>query len=467
MASSAAGKPSPPPPGGWLSDLISGASRILAAVLGPESSASDGTSSSSPESSQSPLPPRRTRRTPADQGHGAHFAYDNYQFNKSGKEIVLKDNGDGSLGMVSDMDPKDAAAQLLMQETFSRSECDALMKIIQERVVDSGPSVVEPDVVLPIAWLPSSDEHPVAYSSPSPKNSASQTSGVPLFGNAGEKRGLKTSSTTVEDPCNLKDLSGDQRRHVVGRSSSYKADTFKEPRRVRPKLNKSNISGKLSDDLCYHEIFSNPSIHDAGELRVPGEYKDIPLLGTDNLTFSNMASQSETARTVQHLARSSRQDQMKRRGSAKFYPHSNRDLTKAEVEPFVEYDPVEPEMMHLGQKNDERTLSNESCSASKIIFQEDIEAATSSSVRLQGENRSRDCTKGLKLQCSIPTKRRSPANSSGGPSKRHKIGSWNGSPQQSNPTSVGQERSHSQGRRAVGRSRNTERKVKPPRRLQL
>lgn len=57
MASSAEGDPSPqspPPPRGWLSGLVSGAGRLLAAVLDPESSASDTTSPSSPESSQSP-----------------------------------------------------------------------------------------------------------------------------------------------------------------------------------------------------------------------------------------------------------------------------------------------------------------------------------------------------------------------------------------------------------------------------
>ena len=60
MASSAAGDsslpPPPPPLRGWISGLVSGAGRLLAAVLDPDSSASD-TTTSSPESSQSP--PRR------------------------------------------------------------------------------------------------------------------------------------------------------------------------------------------------------------------------------------------------------------------------------------------------------------------------------------------------------------------------------------------------------------------------
>uniref|UniRef100_A0A453T343 Uncharacterized protein n=1 Tax=Aegilops tauschii subsp. strangulata TaxID=200361 RepID=A0A453T343_AEGTS len=42
----------------------------------------------------------------------------------------------GSLAIVSEIEPKDAIMQLLMQETYSRSECSTLIKIIQERVVD-------------------------------------------------------------------------------------------------------------------------------------------------------------------------------------------------------------------------------------------------------------------------------------------------------------------------------------------
>jgi hypothetical protein len=59
-ASAAAASPPPPPPRGWLSGLVSGAGRLLAAILDPESSASD-TTSSSPESSESP--PRRDQAT--------------------------------------------------------------------------------------------------------------------------------------------------------------------------------------------------------------------------------------------------------------------------------------------------------------------------------------------------------------------------------------------------------------------
>ncbi|KAF8691244.1 hypothetical protein HU200_040367 [Digitaria exilis] len=186
MASSAAGDPShsqppPPPPRGWLSGLVSGAGRLLAAVLDTESSASD-TTSSSPESSQSP--PRRALAAAEDDGTGTCLASDSYQLNLSGQEIVLKDSGEGSFAIVSEIHPKEAVKQLLMQDTYSRSECDALIKIIQERMVDSDPGVDEAEIILPIAWHDSTQEHPVAYSS-SP--------------NIVEKEWLNKTSTTIED----------------------------------------------------------------------------------------------------------------------------------------------------------------------------------------------------------------------------------------------------------------------------
>jgi hypothetical protein len=74
--------------------------------------------------------------------------------------------------------------------------------------------VDEPDPVLPIAWQPTTQQHPVALSL---KNSPPRTSGDPayslLFDNTVEKRGLRKSATILEDP-SLKNLSHDQRQHV-------------------------------------------------------------------------------------------------------------------------------------------------------------------------------------------------------------------------------------------------------------
>ncbi|PVH65701.1 hypothetical protein PAHAL_1G057200 [Panicum hallii] len=199
MASSAAGDPSlpPPPPRGWLSCLVSGAGRLLAAALDPDSSASD-TTTSSPESSQSP--PRRAL-VPADDGTGTCIASDSCQLNLSGKEIVLKDSSNGSFAVVSEIDPKEAVKQLLIQDTYSRSECDELIKIIQERVVDSDPGVDEPEIVLPIAWHASTQQHPVAYSS-SRNTSRQEDLEIPAyspgFDNTVQKEWLKKSSTSIK-----------------------------------------------------------------------------------------------------------------------------------------------------------------------------------------------------------------------------------------------------------------------------
>uniref|UniRef100_A0A0A9F3A1 Uncharacterized protein n=1 Tax=Arundo donax TaxID=35708 RepID=A0A0A9F3A1_ARUDO len=105
-------------------------------------------------------------------------------------------------------------------------------------------------------------------------------------------------------------------------------------------------------------------------------------------------------------------------------------------------------------------MCDDSCSVSKLMFQEDIEAAPSSSMGLPVENSSRNCTKGLNLQRSVPTKTRSPANSNSRPNNRNTVRSWNGPPQQSNPAAtVGQEpgAGQIQAKRSVGRPRKARR----------
>ncbi|KAL6629082.1 hypothetical protein ACP70R_028847 [Stipagrostis hirtigluma subsp. patula] len=400
MAAPAAGDPSPPP-GGWLSGLVSGAGRLLAAVLGSESSGSDS-ASSSPESSQPP--------DAADLGSGAHFASNNYQLNKSGKEIVLKDSGEGSLALVSEMDPKDAVMQLLMQETYTRSECDALIKIIQERVMDSDPDVDEPADVLPLAWAPGTEQDDVSYSSLCPNNSPHATS-VSL---------------------------------VLKRSYSNRGDALEESRRVRPKLNGLNISEKVVDVHRNHagaNSFENSTTIDRNASRgIPEDdmmlFADIPLLGTDNLTVSKIASRDVTAFTVQHLASSSYE--------------ANRDLMETfpvKVEPFEDLVPCEPEMVDLAQKNHHtRTICNDFGSLSKLMFQQDIEAAP------RVENNSRSHNKGFNVQ-RIPNKTGSPAKSNLRPKNRNTTKSRNKPLQQSNAASVGHkmDAGHIQAKRPVGR----------------
>ncbi|KAL6888428.1 hypothetical protein ACP4OV_009454 [Aristida adscensionis] len=371
MASSAADDPSPPPPGGWLSGLVSGAGRILAAVLGSESSQSDA-SSSSQESSQSPAA--------ADHGNGTAFASDSYQWNESGKEIVLKDSGEGSLAVTSEIetlavtseiDPKDAVIQLLMQETYTRSECDELIKIIQERVVDLDPGVDEADVVLPLAWVADTGTYNVSHSS--------------LNQNA--------SPPTTSGPCSL---SHDRSLPVLKRSFYNKGDALEESRRVRPKLDGLNISEKVVDVLRSHAAagsFENCTTVGRNASRgIPEDdimlLSNIPLLGTENLTFSDIASKGETsdgaawfqdkrsASTQPPLVSTSYQADWDNHGPTMFHPYPNGDrVDPVEVEPFDGIVHHEPEMINLSQKtHDTQTMRDDFGSVSKLMFQQDIEA---------------------------------------------------------------------------------------------
>ncbi|CAL4971056.1 unnamed protein product [Urochloa decumbens] len=341
MASSAEGDPSPPPPRGWVSGLVSGAGRILAAVLDADSSASDTTSSSS-ESSQSP--PRRALAV-GDDGTGMCVAS---ELNLSGKEIILKDSGNGSFAVVSEIDPKEAVKQLLMQDTYSRSERDELIKIIQERVVD------EPEIILPIQWHASTQQHPVAYSS-IPNTSLLAASGIPAYtpvpDNTVEKEWLKRGSTTTEGLCTKND---GRSQPVKKRSYSSTGATSEESRRVRLKGNGSSTSGK--NDKC---------------------------------------------------------------------------------------------------------TAGDSCSAPELMFQEDIDAAPSSSMGLQPVNSSKIFKKGFNLESSVPRKTRSPATASRTrrPNNRRAGRSWNGPPQQNNPASAGQEpdANRIRAKRPVGRPRKERR----------
>jgi len=60
-------------------------------------------------------------------------------------------------------------------------------------------------------------------------------------------------------------------------------------------------------------------------------------------------------------------------------------------------------------KNDKCTTGNASCSASKLMFQEDIEAASSASMGFHPVNSSKSYKRSFNLESSIPRKARSPA----------------------------------------------------------
>ncbi|KAJ1278146.1 hypothetical protein BS78_04G057100 [Paspalum vaginatum] len=438
-ASAAAGDPSPPPPRRWLSGLVSSASRLLAAILDPESSASD-TTSSSPESSQ-PLP--RRDHDAADHGTGKCFPSDNHQqLNLSGNEIVLKDSGEGSFAIVSEVDPKDAVKQLLMQETYSRAECDALVKIIQERVVDAGDEPAA--IILPIAWQANTQQYPVAYSS-SPNTSFPAASGIPayspVFETAVEKEWLKKSSAVAEGPCTS---NHDRSQPVLKRSNS---NIGEECRRIRPKQNRSNTlrnRGASSEKpTCTLSGFQEDT-----RKRV----KFFPFVGSDNLTFSRMASEGvfdgePSAVTAQHFTSISCQADRDKRCSAMSCPYSSRDQT-------------ETARIHLVQRNETRDVPNSSCYVSrKAVLQVGVEEGeSSSSMGMQPENSSRNSTRGFSLHNSTPTKRRSRAFRAHSSNNHKTVRSWGGLPQQSDPA-AGQESGTGrvQAKRPVGRLRKERR----------
>jgi hypothetical protein len=68
-------------------------------------------------------------------------------------------------------------------------------------VVDSDPGVDEPEIVLPIAWHASTQQHPVAYSS-SRNTSRQEDLEIPAyspgFDNTVQKEWLKKSSTSIK-----------------------------------------------------------------------------------------------------------------------------------------------------------------------------------------------------------------------------------------------------------------------------
>ncbi|XP_015688400.1 uncharacterized protein LOC102700499 isoform X3 [Oryza brachyantha] len=410
MASADEDDPPPPDrPGGWLSGLVSGAGRLLAAVLGPDSpDSSAGSASSSQESSSSSQSPPPPCSTLGDHGNPGHFSSECHQFNQSGKEFILKDSGEGSLGLISEIYPKDAIMQLLLQETYSRSECDMLIKIIQERVVDSDPDIVEPSIVLPIAWKASQQQDPIAYSSFSPN--------------------------TCSNVSQQLDNNVEHFQHALKRSHSGSGhNTLDEShsRSVRPKLNDLNISNKqdgvlknCSDIASFEEATTKEPNAFRG---IPEDtkkwFKDIPLLGTDNLTFSNIVSYDDTDNhivafhdklptiTSQTFASTSCEADRDNHCATMLYPYSNQDLIDTfpiKVKPLDDIVSLEPDIVDLSRKNRSTgTICNDTCSVSKLMFQEDKEIVTSSSIGLPLENSSRNCTGGASLQRS--TGKNSPA----------------------------------------------------------
>ncbi|XP_051198182.1 uncharacterized protein [Lolium perenne] len=333
--------PPPPPPSGWLAGLVSGAGRLLASVLGPDSSPTCSGSTASGRSASSS--PTSARHTPARGGGSGlddsmRFASKNNQLNQS------EGYAGASLALISEIEPKDVIMQLLMQETFSRSECAMLIKIIQERVVDpDSPGVIDGYIPLPISWKAEKQPN-LGYSSFSPNVSSPSPSTFPIH-----RHGFDSNAAADAVPTRTPASRGlfnhydDNIESTKKRSYSVVRDTPEDLRRVRTKIdgNPINITKFKQVDVVRHRPGGDhknnePTFFKSGPIEDPKH--GFPL-------------------KVKHL----------------------NDLI-----------PFERKMMDLSHENHKDAACDDSGSVSKLMFKEDIEATPSLQMGLQLQNGSKN-----------------------------------------------------------------------------
>ncbi|XP_066378504.1 uncharacterized protein [Miscanthus floridulus] len=453
-ASPPAPPPPPPPPRGWLAGLVSGAGRILAAVLGPEPSASgsgsissaaasDGDSPSascSPVSYPPPGPHGEGCNDATDNGDSPIFPLSNNQSNQGEKETVLKDYP-GSLAIISEIEPKDAIMQLLMQETYSRSECSKFIKIIQDRVLDSDSGDIDAGGFAPTSAQKAGRLAVDGYSSFSPHESSPATSSLQMHGcdNSAAVGTIPKLTHTNQSPFinNAKNINP-----VLKRNYSVREDAYGEIRRVRPKINGN--SWDISKFKQVDIIRNHPAANSREELttRDPNASRDgkkllNDIMGANNLTYPNFISKVETADeildvpdkpsavTPQLFDSSSQQagKEQKGFGATTLNQCSTEDLKKGfalKVEPLNAFIPFEQQMMDLSHKKQEHAACDDSCSFSKLMLKEDIEAAPSLPMGIQVQNGSKYRRRRQpNLQKTTPTPTRSPAK---GPHRKNNDG---------------------------------------------
>ncbi|XP_052159863.1 uncharacterized protein LOC127777325 isoform X3 [Oryza glaberrima] len=380
----------PPPPRGWISGLVSGAGRILASVLGPDSPAAASgsattTSATSPSASSSPASSRHPGYI-RDHGNSPLFFPKANKLNKSENEAIMKDYSEASLAIISEIEPKDAIMQLLKQETYSRSECNALVKIIQERVVDSNLNGVDAGgLALPINWKTGRQAN-IGYSSLSPKGLLPATSIPPVQDHVFDNSAGAGASTTIAHDRGPSAHATDKIQSVLKRSYSVAKDTPEDSRRVRPKINGNSLEiskFKQVDVIRTHSGDDN-------------KLSDVPLFGTNNLIYSNIVSIVGSAdEKIGIPNKPSAGDDNKNYDSEFLNPCTNKvkDLKNSfplKVEPLDVCIPFEQQMMDLSHQKHEHAACDDSCSVSKLMFKEDIETALSLPVGVPLENGSKN-----------------------------------------------------------------------------
>ncbi|KAG2613425.1 uncharacterized protein LOC120704938 [Panicum virgatum] len=418
--------PPPPPPTGWLAGLVSGAGRILAAVLGPEPSASASVSGSissagasdggSPSASCSPAPCRlpgprgEGHNGGTDNGDSSLFPLRNGRFNQGENETVQKNYG--SLAIVSEIEPKDAIMQLLMQETYSRSECNKFIKIIQERVSDSDSGDIDAGGFALTSVQRIGRQAVDGYSSFSPNDFSPATSSLQMH-RCDNSAALGTipklthtdQSTFIQNAKNI--------QPVLKRNYSVREDAYGEIRRVRPKISGDplNISKFKQVDIIRNHPAANS--HEELTARDPNassrdERKILTdVMGANTLTYPNIISKVESADEIldvpnkpsavtpqlfdssfMHAGRN-----QKDFGPTTLNQCSSEDLKKGfplKVEPLNVFISFEQQMMDLSHQKQELAVCDDSCSLSKLMLKEDIEDASSLPMGLQLQNGSKN-----------------------------------------------------------------------------
>ncbi|CAD5168247.1 unnamed protein product [Musa acuminata subsp. malaccensis] len=113
---------------GWLSSLVSGAGKLVSAVLGPDSAPSSSSSFYSSEEGTDSNSSEEEDTIRACEGHKLS--------KKTKTSKMVNDWLEGSISIITEIEAKSAIEQLLLRETFTRDECNKLTKIIQSRVID-------------------------------------------------------------------------------------------------------------------------------------------------------------------------------------------------------------------------------------------------------------------------------------------------------------------------------------------
>ncbi|CAN6177283.1 unnamed protein product [Urochloa humidicola] len=453
-ASPPAPPPPPPPPRGWLSGLVSGAGRFLAAVLGPEPESSASVSGSgsiasdaasdggSPSASCSLV----SCRLPGPRGERHNGGTDNGNFplfpvksDQGEKETVLKDYA-GSLAIISEIEPKDAIMQLLMQETYSRSECSKFIKIIQERVLDSDSGDIDAGGFALTSAQKAGRQAVDGYSSFSPNEPSPATSSLQMHccDNSAAVGTIPKLTHTDQNP-SIQNANNTQ--PVLKRSYSVREDDYGEIRRVRQKINRNllNMSKFKQVDIIRNHSAANS--HEELTARDPNASRDgkgllTDAIGANNLAYPNVVSKVESADEILDLPNkpsavtpqlfdsSFSQAGRNQKGFGATTPNqcSSEDLKKGfplKVEPLNIFIPFEQQMMELSHQKQEHAVCDDSCSLSKLMLKEDIEAAPRLPMGLQLQNGSRNRRKRQSNpQKTTPTPARSPAK---GPRRKNDI----------------------------------------------